>query len=54
MVVIKINDNRKIKRLDIEIERKNITELENLFAKSISNYIDKIIKNTYNSKKRSD
>lgn len=43
MVVIKINDNREIKRLDIEIEHKNITELEKLLAKSISNYIDKLI-----------
>lgn len=43
MVIIKIEDNEEIKRLDIEIERKNTTELEILFANSISKYIDKLI-----------
>lgn len=43
MIVIKINDNREIKRLDIEIERKNTTKLETLFANSISKHIDKLI-----------
>ena len=43
MVVIKINDNREIKRLDIEIDRKDTTELEELFAKYISKHIDKLI-----------
>lgn len=44
MVVIKINHNREIKRLDIEIDQKYTTELEELFAKSISKHIDKLIK----------
>ena len=43
MVIIKIEDNKQIKRLDIEIERKNTTKLETLFANSISKHIDKLI-----------
>lgn len=43
MVEIKIKDNKDIKRLDIEIDRKNTTELETLFANSISKHIDKLI-----------
>lgn len=43
MVIIKIEDNEEIKKLDIEITRKNITELEKLFADSISRHIDKLI-----------
>lgn len=43
MVIIKIEDNKQIKRLYIEIERKNTTKLETLFANSISKHIDKLI-----------
>ena len=43
MVIIKIEDNKQIKRLDIEIEIKNTTKLETLFANSISKHIDKLI-----------
>ena len=32
VIIIKIEDNRQIKRLDIEIERKNTTKLEKYFA----------------------
>ena len=43
MLIIKIEDNEEIKRLDIEIDRKNTTELETLFANSITKHIDKLI-----------
>ena len=33
MVVIKIEDNQKIKKLDIKMEGKNTTKLETLFQK---------------------
>lgn len=42
MVIIKIEDNKEIRKLDIKMTTKNITELEKLFADSISRHIDKL------------
>lgn len=44
MIIIKIKDNEEIRRLDIEMERQDTTEIERLFANSISEHIDKLIK----------
>lgn len=44
MVVIKIEDNQKIKKLDIKMEGKNTTKLETSLVNIISkDIIDKLI-----------
>lgn len=41
MVEIKIKDNKDIKRLDVEITRKNPSKLENLLTELIQKIIKK-------------
>ena len=41
MVKIKIKDNKNIKRLDVEITKKNPSKLENLITELIQKIIDK-------------